>query len=158
MLNPLSLELQKKSIDLLDEVGRVVRACRGRVLERDGSYTRVDVPGLYMVRGDVLRRFGRLDDAQDALLIVRDNLPHNFTRWQGNLLVADAQLCHAEGDYRGTCELAQDALSFVDETHSSSTRAKIERLYGSLVQQAPRNPGVSTLGKRLGLLTPTGRG
>ncbi|MBV9690406.1 MAG: tetratricopeptide repeat protein [Ktedonobacteraceae bacterium] len=158
MLNPLSLELQKKSMVLLDEVGRVVRAYRGRVLEGDGSYTHVDVPGLYMVRGDVLRRFGRLDDAQDALLIVRDNLPHNFTRWQGNLLVADAQLCHAEGDYSGTCELAQDALSLVDETHSSSTRAKIERLYRSLVQQAPCNAGVRTLGKRLGLLTPSGRG
>jgi len=90
---------------------------------------KVDVPGWSMIRGDVLRRFGRLDDAEDALLIVRDHLPKNFVRWQGNLLVAEAQLYYAERDVESCCELAQDALDILEETQSVSTKAKIERLY-----------------------------
>ncbi len=150
LLSPHDKAVQKRCLGLLDEVGRAVRAARGP-LEGDGSYTRVDVPGLFMVRGDVLRRFGKLDDAQDALLIVRDTLPRNLTRWQGNLLVAEAQLSYAERDYIGCCELALDALSLANETRSSSTRRKIEELYRRLVQQAPRNVSVRTLGERLEL-------
>lgn len=149
MLYPGDEHLEKRCLNLLDEVSRTVRASRSQVLENDGSYTRVDVPGLYMIRCDVLRRFNRLNDAQDALLIVRGNLPRNFTRWQSNLLIADAQLCHAQGDYSGACDLALEGLAFVDETRSSSTRVKIERLYASLVQQIPQNTGVQALGKRL---------
>jgi tetratricopeptide (TPR) repeat protein len=149
LLYPNSEQVEKRCLDLLDEVGRSVRASRSQVLEGDGSYTRVDLPGLYMIRGDVLRRFNRLNDAQNALLIVRGNLPRNFTRWQGNLLVADAQLCYAQGDYTGACDLALEGLSFVDETRSSSTCVKIERLYSNLIQQVPRNRNVNALGKRL---------
>lgn len=152
LLAPTNKSLQKKSLSLLDDVGRSVRAARASVLEGDGSYTKVDVPGLHMIRGDVLRRFGRMDDAEDALLIVRDHLPKNFTRWQGNLLIAEAQLCLADGDYRGACELAQDALTIIAETRSSSNRAKVERLYKSLVRTVPRYSGVQALGERLSLV------
>lgn len=158
LLAPADKSLQKKSLNLLDDVGRSVRAALGSVLEGDGSFTKVDVPGLYMIRGDVLRRFGRLDDAQDALLIVRDHLPKNFTRWQGNLLIAEAQLCRVDGDYSGACELAQDALAIIAETRSSSSKAKIERLYKSLVKVAPRHSGVQGLGDRLGLVVPGRKG
>jgi len=102
-----------------------------------------------MVRGDVLRRFGRLEEAQEALLIVRDSLPKNFTRRQGNLWVAEARLCHAERDIPGACDLALDALDLLDETRSSSTRMKIERLYRRLVKDAPRHPDVLKLERRL---------
>lgn len=149
LLHPGDVQVEKRCLNLLDEVGRAVRASRSQILEGDGSYTRVDLPGLYMVRGDILRRFNRLNDAQNALLIVRNNLPRSFTRWQGNLLVADAQLCYVQGDYIGACDLALEGLSFVDETRSSSTRAKIERLYTSLVQQVPMDRNVKALGQHL---------
>jgi tetratricopeptide (TPR) repeat protein len=144
---PADLSLQKKSLNLLDEVGRTVRA--HGVLSGDGSFVKVDAPGLYMVRGDVLRRFGRLEDAQDALLIVRDHLPKNFTRWQGNLLVSEAELCYADRDIAGACDLALDALDLLDETRSSSTRAKIEGLYERLTVAAPRHSDVKRLEQRL---------
>lgn len=149
LLHPGDVQIEKRCLNLLDEVGRAVRASRSQVLEGDGSYTRVDLPGLYMIRGDILRRFNHLNDAQNALIIVRGNLPRNFTRWQGNLLIADAQLCYVQGDYTGACDLALEGLSFVDETRSSSTRAKIERIYTSLVQQVPMSGNVKALGQRL---------
>ncbi len=144
---PSDMSLQSKSLGLLDEVGRTVRA-RG-ILSGDGSFVKVDVSGLYMVRGDVLRRFSRLADAQDALLIVRENLPKNFTRWQANLLVSEALLCHADHDIAGACDLALDALDLLDETRSSSTRAKIEELYARLMIAAPRHGDVKRLERRL---------
>jgi hypothetical protein len=156
LLYPGDMQVEKRCLNLLDEVGRTVRTSHSQILAGDGSFTRVDVPGLYMVRSDVLRRFNHLNDAQSALVIVRQNLPRNLTRWHCNLLVADGQLCYAQGDYGGACDLALEGLAFVDETNSSSTRVKIERLYASLAEHAPRNASVLTLGERLGLVLPGG--
>lgn len=147
---PKDADVQQKSINLLDGVGKSVRA--HGVLQGDGSFAKVDVSGLYMVRGDVLRRFGKFDEARDAFSIVDDNLPKNFTRWHGNLLVSEAMLYCSERDIAGCCDMAIDALDIVDETHSTSTRTKIERLYKALVKSNPRHPDVLNLGKRLGVI------
>lgn len=146
---PADSALQVKSLGLLDDAGRMVRASTSGVLSGDGSFVKVDGPGLYMVRGDVLRRHGRLEDAQDALLIVRDTLPKGFTRWQGNLLVSEALLCHADGDIAGACQLSLDALELLDSTRSGTARVKLEQLYEQLRAVAPRHSDVRDLGKRL---------
>jgi transcriptional regulator with XRE-family HTH domain len=146
-LDPADRQLQRKSLLLLDDVGRTVRA-KG-TLDGDGSFAKVDLPGLYMIRGDVLRRHGSIEAAQDALLIVRDGLPPEFTRWRGNLLISESQLCCAENDVGGACDLALDALDIIEATRSSSNRAKIEQIYGSLAGK--NHPRIRDLGERLGL-------
>jgi len=147
--DPANKQLQRKSLTLLDEVGRTVRA-KG-VLEGDGSYAKVDLTGLYMIRGDILRRQGNTLEAQDALLIVSDNLPPEFTRWRGNLRISEAQLAYAERDIHGTCHLALDALSIIEATRSRSNRVKIERLYTDVLKVDQKHPMVKELGSRLGL-------
>lgn len=146
---PDDVEKRKQSLDLLDEVGKTVRAARGDVLVGDGSFTRVDAPGLLMVRGDVLRRFHRLEDAQNALSMVGNLLPRGQTRWQGNLLVAEAQLSWAEGDVTSCSEVALDALTVMRETKSASNRAKIVELYRDMYVKDPIHSGVRELGQRL---------
>jgi transcriptional regulator with XRE-family HTH domain len=149
LVAPAGKQLQRKSLALLDDVGRTVRA-KG-VLEGDGSYAKVDLPGLYMIRGDVLRRHGNIQEAQDALIIVSDSLPPEFTRWRGNLRISEAQLAYAEKDIDGSCHLAIDALSIVEATRSRSNRTKIEHLYTNLSDVDAQHPLVKDLGMRLGL-------
>ena len=144
---PHDSQKRQESLLLLDRVGRTVRT--HGVLAGDGSFTKVDAPGLHMIRGDILRRFGMLDEASNALLIARDHLPRHFVRWQGNLLVSEAQLCYAEKDVDGACELSLDALSILDETRSSSTKAKLERLHARMERIAPLSSSVKELGQRL---------
>lgn len=147
LLNSTDKQFQRKSLSLLDDVGRTVRA--HGTLDGDGSFAKVDLPGLYMIRGDIFRRQGKIEVAQDALLIVRDNLSPAFTRWRGNLLISEAQLSLADHDIVGACELALDALDIIEATRSSSNRAKIEQLYTGLAGK--NHPRVRDLGERLGL-------
>jgi transcriptional regulator with XRE-family HTH domain len=147
LLDPADKQLQRKSLSLLDDVGRTVRA-QG-TLDGDGSFAKVDLPGLMMIRGDVFRRHGNIEAAQNALLIVREGLPPEFTRWRGNLLISEAQLCYADHDVIGACDLALDALDIIEATRSNSNRAKIEQLYVSFAGK--NHPRVRDLGERLGL-------
>src|SRR5258708_2303770 len=62
LLAPGNEEYSRKSLTLLDEVNRAVRS--HGVLEGDGSYVKVDVPGLYMILGHALRPPGQSKDAQ----------------------------------------------------------------------------------------------
>lgn len=146
---PNDKQLQKKSLALLYDVGRTIRS-KG-VLEGDGSYTKVDLPGLYIIQGDVLRRQGKISEAQDTLFIVQDNLPPQFTRWRGNLRISEAQLAFADHDIDGSCQFALEALSIVEATCSQSNRAKIEQLYKDLSKTNSRHQLVKELGDRLGL-------
>ena len=142
-------QLRKKSLALLEEAGRMVRS-QG-VLENDGSYAKVDIPGLYIIRGDVLRRQGKIADAENALLVVQENLPPEFTRWRGNLHISEAQLAFVDHDIEGSCQYAFDALNIIEATHSQSNKAKIERLYGDLCEVDSQHVSVKDLGDRLGL-------
>lgn len=147
---PTDVQLRRTSLTLLDEVGRTVRA-RG-TLEGDGSFAKVDLPGLYMIRGDVLRRQGKVEQAQDALSVVRDSLPPEFTRWHGNLLISEAQVAYADHDVDGAAILALDALSITSATQSLSNKEKIVVLFEQLRQEDPHQISVRNLGKRLGFL------
>lgn len=144
---PDDLQFKKKSTVLLDGVGRAVRS-KG-VLDGDGHFIKVDMPGFMMLRGDVFRRFGDFEEADNALLIAQKQLPRHFVRWQGNLLVSEAYLYADEQEIDSACETALDALAIADETRSMATRAKIERLYTRLSEQAPQVVLVKQLGGRL---------
>lgn len=147
---PSDIQLRRTSLMLLDDVGRTVRACG--TLEGDGSFAKVDLPGLYMIRGDILRRQGKVEQSQDALSVVRDSLPPEFTRWRGNLLISEAQLAYADHDVDGAALLALDALSITQATQSLSNKEKIVTLYKTLLNEDPHQYAVRDLGKRLGFL------
>lgn len=147
LASPCEAERRKTSIRLLDTVARTVRS-QG-VLEGDGSNTKVDAPGMLIIRGDVFRRFGDLEEADNALQIAHDHLPRHFVRWQGNLLVSEAQLAFAEQNIEGACDLSIDALDILNSTRSSSTRAKIERLHARMRRVAPAVLAVKELGERI---------
>lgn len=152
LFSPTDTELSRKSLQLLDEVDQTVRAYG--VLEGDGSFVKVDVAGLYMIRGDVLRRTGHIKAAQQALLIVRGSLPKEFIRWQGNLCLSEAQLALADGDMAGGCQLALRALDVIDATRSQSNREEVSRLYSALLTSGkiePSHPRLKELGTRLGV-------
>lgn len=91
---PTNKNLSQKCFRLLDEVERTVRTFG--ILEGDGSYVKVDIPGLFMIRGGILRRVGQFKESQKTLNVVRESLPKEFTRWQGNLLLAEAHLALAQ--------------------------------------------------------------
>lgn len=148
LLSPGDKQLQRKSLFLLDQVESTVR--KSNVLQGDGSFAKVDIPGLHMIRGDVLRRFCKLQDAEQALAIAHRHLPPEFTRWQGNLLISQSMLCYARKDAERACQLALDALTVIRATQSRSNRAKIEQLCQNL--RATKSPSiVRVLEKELGL-------
>lgn len=137
------------SFQLLDEVDRTVRS--HGTLEGDGSYVKVDIPGLYMIRGDVLLRSGHIEEARKNFSIVQESLPREFTRWQGNLLFSEAQFALALGDITSSCQYGIEGLKITRATESQSGEAKVHRLYRSLYKKEPSHPRVKELGAMLGL-------
>jgi DNA-binding SARP family transcriptional activator/tetratricopeptide (TPR) repeat protein len=136
-----------KSLTLLDEVDRAVRTYG--VLEGDGSFVKVDVAGLFMIRGDVLRRAGQLTEAAEALQVVRQSLPKEFIRWQGNLCLSEAHVALAGQDVEQSCQVTEEALAIFQATQSRSGLAKVQRLYASLRREQPSHRRVQDLGARL---------
>jgi DNA-binding SARP family transcriptional activator len=149
LLDPTSPGLLLKSLELLDEVDKAVRMYS--VLEGDGSFVKVDVSGLYMIRGDVLRRSGEIKEAQKALFIVQESLPKEFIRWKGNLYLSEAQLALADGDINSSCKLAYDALDFIEATRSRSNKAEVLSLYQNIWKVEPSHPRLKDLGARLSI-------
>ena len=150
LLAPGNEEYSHKSLTLLDEVDRAVRS--HGVLEGDGSYVKVDVPGLYMIRGDVLRRAGQFKEAQEAIVVVRDSLSRDFTRWQGNLLLSEARLALAEHDIATSVQRGCEVLEITAATRSRSGEAKVHRLYWDIWKVEPEHARLKELGVRLGLV------
>ncbi len=140
-------QIQKKSLIMLDQVGRIVR--KGN-LENDGSFVKLNTSGLYMDRARAMIKFGKAEDAFDALQIARTNLGPELTRWQARLLIAEAQCYLIEGEYDSSSQLALDALKIVRATQSRSNEAQIKSLYQQLKQYQQNDPLVSRLGIQLG--------
>jgi tetratricopeptide (TPR) repeat protein len=139
-------QLQKKSLNMLDQVGRIIR--KGN-LEDDGSFVKLNVAGLYMDRARALTRFHEPEEAHDALGIARDNLGPELTRWQARLLLADAQTYLAESDPDSCCEMALEALKVVRATQSYSNQKRVENLSRQLQKRYPNHPQVNRLSLQL---------
>jgi tetratricopeptide (TPR) repeat protein len=147
---PQNKEFFQKSLEHLDRVDRDVR--EKDVLEGDGSFVKVDTSGLYMIRGDVLRRNGEIHEAHNALNIVRESLPKEFTRWQGNLNLSTSQLFLAEGDVTNSCKQIHNALDIFQATGSRCGLAKTQRIYQTIHNAEPEHSEVKELGIRLSIL------
>ncbi len=150
LLAPGNEEYSHKSLTLLDEVDKTIRS--HGTLEGDGSYVKVDVPGLYMIRGDVLRRAGQLKEAQEALVVVRESLSRDFTRWQGNLLLSEARLALAEHDITTSVQRGYEVFEITSATRSRSGEAKVHHLYWDIWKAESEHARVKELGVRLGLV------
>lgn len=145
---PHDTSVQRQCLAVFDDVAKSVRVSRVNVLEGEG--TRVDLPGVLMERANALRRFGMLSDAQDMLDVVRDTLGPNLTRWQGNLGIAEAQLCLAHNDIDGACLVANETLTIVRTTRSRGNEAKIKEIFRDASRREPQRSSVHTLGNALG--------
>jgi transcriptional regulator with XRE-family HTH domain len=140
------VQTQKRSLTMLDQVGRIVR--KGN-LEDDGSFVKLNIAGLYMDRASALTRFHRLGETQNALNIARENLGPELTRWQARLLIAEAEAYFAEGDPDSCCELAFEALKVIHATQSRSNEALVSGLHRRLSLQYRHHPLVTRLGVQL---------
>lgn len=139
-------QTQKQSLNLLDQVGRIVR--KGN-LEDDGSFVKLNIAGLYMDRAQALTLFHKTDEAHNALHIARNNLGPELTRWQTRLLIADAEIYLAEDDPESCCEMAFEALKVVQATQSRSNEARVQKLHQQLQQRYSHHPLVKRLEMQL---------
>jgi hypothetical protein len=144
-----SQEMQKKSLGLFDQVGRIVR--KGN-LEADGSFVKLDLTSLSIERAEALRQFTRFDDAHDALAIARDHLSPELTRWQLNIQLEEAETYFAEGSYDDSATVALDGLKLVKTLQLYGKKERIRRLYQKLNQLNANFPLVRLMGQELGLL------
>ncbi len=147
--SPEDLQVQKAAFALLDSVGEALRSSKKGQMDGDGSYTKVDVPGWAMERANVFGRFGHVDQAREALDEARKELGPAWTRWQGNLEIADAGVSLLENDVERCCTRLLNAVTIVRSTHSKSNAAKIEKIYTQLTGRFPVHSGVQELSDQL---------
>lgn len=150
--SPLDRQTQRRARILLDDVGRKLRV--KSVLDGDGSFTRVDIAGWSMEVANVYGRFGKghLDSAREALEDARDTLGPQWTRWQGNLEIADASLSLHENDIYGCCAHIRVALPIIQGTKSKSNQAKLLKVFEQLKRQHPTHKEILTLTQDLSIL------
>ena len=141
--------LQTKSLKLFDQVGRIVR--KGN-LEADGSFTKLDITSLYIERAEALTKFGQFDDAHDAIAIAREKLSPEFTRWNVNILLGEAETYFAEKEYEDCITIALDALKIVDVLQLQGKKERIRRLFRELQKIDANYPLTRLLGKELNML------
>ena len=147
---PVDPQTQSTCLALLDTVESTVRT--HSTLKGDGSFTCVDVPGLFLERANILTRFGMFSQAEEALSITRKHLGPKWIRWQSNLCLAQAQAAFAKKAFEESCKLALDTLCLVRLTSSRGNEQKIDILFQNLKQQQLDIPQVNELGRQLGYL------
>jgi transcriptional regulator with XRE-family HTH domain len=140
------IQTQKRSLNLLDQVGRIVR--KGN-LENDGSFVKLNIAGLYITRAQALTLFHKTNEAHSALNIARNNLGPELTRWQARLLIIDAEIYLAEDDPESCCEIAFEALKAVQATQSRSNKARVQKLSQQLSERYQNYPLVKRLEMQL---------
>jgi DNA-binding SARP family transcriptional activator len=146
LMAPGNREFQRKSLNLLDSVDQVVRTYG--ILEGDGSFVKVDVPGLYLIHSDVLRRAGEINESRKALQVVQENLTKDFIRWRGNMALSEAQLFFADNDIENSCNKILNALDLFQENGSRNGIEKTHRLYHTLQETEPSHPRVKAVSLR----------
>ena len=128
----------------VDEVDQAVRSYG--VLEGDGSYVKVDIPGLFMIRGDVLRRSGQIEEARKVWELYGRIFPRSLHVGKEILSFSEARLALAEHDINGSCQHGLDALEIARATDSRSGETKVYRLYWDIYKAEPSHPRIKRLG------------
>ena len=141
-----SKALQEKSLAYFNTAAKIARK---ENMEPDGSFVKTDITSIYIERAEALTLFGRFEEAHDAFAIARKNLSPEVTRWQVNLLIAEAKTYFAEGDISSCCDSLLEALPIVRGLSLPSKEERIYSLYTSCKDREPSNSGVRRLEKKV---------
>jgi tetratricopeptide (TPR) repeat protein len=136
--------LQEKSLDYFNTAAKIVRK---ENMEPDGSFVKTDITSIYIERAKALTLFRRFEEAHGAFAIARKNLSPELTRWQVNLLIAEANTSFAEGDISSCCDSLLEALPIARVLNLSSKEENIYNLYISCRDREPRSSAVKRLEK-----------
>lgn len=139
-------DLQEKSLAYFHKAAQIAR--KGN-LEPDGSFVKTDITSIYIERAEALTLFGRFDEAHNTLAIARKNLSPELTRWEVNLLLAEASTSLAQHDVTGCCYALIDALKIVRSINLSSKEERIVTAYEQCKSFDPNNTALLRLGKLL---------
>jgi transcriptional regulator with XRE-family HTH domain len=138
--------LQEKSLAYFNKAAQIVR--KGN-LEPDGSFVKTDITSIYIEKADALILFDRYQEAHNALAVARKNLSPELTRWEVNLLLAEARAYIAEKDVSSCCYSLTDALKIVRAVNLTSKEQRICSVYETCKRLDPANISLSVLEKML---------
>lgn len=139
-------ELENRSLNFFNRAAQIAR--KGN-LEPDGSFVKTDITSIFIERAEALTIFGRYDDAHNALAIARKNLSPELTRWQVNLLLAEAGTYLAEKDVNSCCIILLEALTVARAIHLSSKEERVSVMYQQCKTLEPGNAALKKLEKAL---------
>lgn len=140
------LELQNRSINYFNRAAQIAR--KGN-LEPDGSFVKTDITSIFIEKAEALTLFEKYDDAHNALAIARKNLSPELTRWQVNLLLAEAGTYLAEKDVNSCCIILLEALTVARAIHLSSKEERVSVMYQQCKTLEPGNSALKKLEKAL---------
>ncbi|GER84387.1 hypothetical protein KTAU_30230 [Thermogemmatispora aurantia] len=125
---------QQQSLRYFEEAARLAR--KGD-LTPDGSFVRTDLTSIAIEKAQALTMFGRHDEALAALGVARKHLQPGMTRWQLNLLLAEADAYYAQGDLESCCYVLTDALRITRALNLPTKEERIKRLYQQCQGKTP---------------------
>ena len=140
------LELQHRSMNFFTKAAQVAR--KGN-LEPDGSFVKTDITSIFIEKAEALTLFGQYDEAHNALAIARKNLSPELTRWQVNLLLAEAGTYLVEKDVNSCCITLLEALTVARAIQLPSKEQRISAMYRQCQTLEPGNFALKKLEKAL---------
>ncbi|MBA2287886.1 MAG: hypothetical protein H0W02_20625 [Ktedonobacteraceae bacterium] len=140
------LALQEKSLAYFNKAAQIAR--KGN-LEPDGSFVKTDLTSIYIEKAEALTSWKRYDEAHNALAIARKNLSPELTRWEVNLLLAEASTYLAQDDIESCCHSLSEALGIARAISLPSKEERVYGLYERCKTNAPGHDAVSRLEKQL---------
>jgi tetratricopeptide (TPR) repeat protein len=117
---------QRQSLQYFDRATSIAR--KGK-LEPDGSFVRTDITSIFIEKAQALTFFGRYQEALQALATARKHRRPELTRWELNLLLAEADVYLAQGDIESCCYSLTDALKIARALKLPAKEDRIVTLY-----------------------------
>lgn len=139
-------DLQERSLAYFAKAAQIAR--KGN-LEPDGSFVKTDLTSIYIEKAEALTLFGRFEEAHNALALARKNLSPGLTRWEVNLLLAEASTYFAQKDITSCCYSLIDALRLARAVQLPSKEARIIAVYEECHKLEPSNSTVKKLERAL---------
>ncbi|MGB8343240.1 MAG: hypothetical protein WCD86_00045 [Ktedonobacteraceae bacterium] len=139
-------ELQNRSMNFFNKAAQIAR--KGN-LEPDGSFVKTDITSIFIEKAEALTLFGQYDEAHNALAIARKNLSPELTRWQVNLLLAEAGTYLVEKDVNSCCITLLEALTVARAIQLSSKEQRVSVMFQQCQTLEPGNFALKKLEKAL---------
>ncbi len=144
-------DLQQKSRAAFRQVGAIVRKSNGNP-EPDGTFMKLDLTSLYIEMAEAFILWRQFEDARNALAIARKQLSPELTRWHVNILLTEADMYSAQGDYADSADTALEALKIVQSVKMGSKEERIRAMLPQFIASIPNDQATKELIQRLGVL------